>query len=478
MEKIGNITKNTSYLTFALILQKVVSFTYFTLIARNLGPEDLGKYYFAISFTTVFAIFIDIGMVNVLTREVAKKKDQAENLLGTTLAIKLPLVLLTIFITVLAAINGGHSTELIHLIYLSLACVILDSFTTTFWAVSRGFHNLIFESISSVLFQLIVMGFGLYYLYNGYSLIYIMSALLMASAFHFLYSSIVLVKKFKIRIMPIFDPELMRKTLLITIPFGLYAIFQRLYMYLDSVLLGVMSGNEQVGYYQISFKIIFALQFLPMAFVASLYPAMSNFWHTNKEQLRITFEKSLVYLMVISLPISAGVLALADKIIVIFKEGYSEAVLPMQIIIISVLFMFINFPIGSLLNACDRQKKNTLNMVIVTVVSICLNLILIPRFQALGASITVLITNALMTTLGLYWARGIAPFNYAKITKTFLKILISALIMGIIVYCTKPFVHILLLIPAGGLIYFFSLFVFQAIKKEEVMHIKNSFLKR
>jgi O-antigen/teichoic acid export membrane protein len=61
MEKIASIAKNTSYFTAALILQKVVSFSYFTILARNLIPEDLGKFYFAISFTTIFAIFIDLG---------------------------------------------------------------------------------------------------------------------------------------------------------------------------------------------------------------------------------------------------------------------------------------------------------------------------------------------------------------------------------------------------------------------------------
>lgn len=478
MEKIGNITKNTSYLTFALILQKVISFTYFTLMARNLGAEDLGKYYFALSFTTVFAIFIDIGMVNVLTREIAKKQDEAGRLLGATLAVKVPLAFLTVVITAMAVLFGGYSGEILSLIWISLACVIIDSFTTTFWAVSRGMHNLIFESVSSVLFQVIVMSFGLFFLYQGYSLVYIMSALLIASLFNFCYSSAVLMKKFKIAILPIFDKPLIIKILTITVPFGLYAIFQRLYMYLDSVLLGIFSGNEQVGYYQISFKIIFALQFLPMAFVASLYPAMSDFWKNNQAQLKISFEKALVYLMIISLPITAGVLALSDKIILIFKEGYGGAVLPMQITIISVLFMFVNFPIGSLLNACDRQKRNTINMFIVVAMSIVLNLILIPKFQAVGASITVLVTNVTMTALGLWWAFRIVPFRIGEILKIFFKISISALVMGVIIYLAKEKAHILILIPLGAIIYFFLLFIFKALKKDEVAHIYHSFLKR
>ncbi len=478
MEKIGNITKNTSYLTFALVLQKIISFTYFTLLARNLGPENLGKYYFAISFTTVFSILIDIGMVNMLTREVAKKKDEANNLLGSVVAIKLPLVILTVLATVITVNVGDYGQLVRNLIYISLGCVVLDSFTTTFWAVVRGFHNLLFESISSVLFQIIVMTTGLIFLYNDLGLIYIMCALLSASIFHFIYSSTVLIKKFKIRIIPVFNWQLMRRLLLITLPFGLFAIFQRLYMYMDSVLLGVLAGDEYVGYYQISFKIIFALQFLPMAFVASLYPAMSNFWQNDRKQLKVSFEKALIYLMVISIPISAGVVALADKIIIIFKEGYQAAVLPMQVIILSVLFVFVNFPIGSLLNACDQQKKNTANMIITAVASIILNLILVPRFQALGASITVLATNILMTVLGLYWALKIINIDKKKILTAFAKILLSAGLMGIGVYAAKEYAPALALIPAGALLYFFLLLTLKILKKDEIRHICGSFLRK
>jgi O-antigen/teichoic acid export membrane protein len=68
----NNIAKNTSYFTLALIIQKVITFSYFTILARNLDPDYLGKYFLAISITTMFSVIIDIGLSNLLTREVAK----------------------------------------------------------------------------------------------------------------------------------------------------------------------------------------------------------------------------------------------------------------------------------------------------------------------------------------------------------------------------------------------------------------------
>ncbi|HRH22094.1 MAG TPA: oligosaccharide flippase family protein, partial [bacterium] len=95
-DKIGNLARNTSYFTLALIGQKLISLAYFTIYARVLGPADLGKYYFALSFTTIFSIALDLGLTNLLTREVAKDKASANKYLGAALGAKLLLSAVTI----------------------------------------------------------------------------------------------------------------------------------------------------------------------------------------------------------------------------------------------------------------------------------------------------------------------------------------------------------------------------------------------
>lgn len=478
MTKITNIAKNTSYLTLALILQKVISFTYFTILARNLGPEDLGIYYFAISFTTIFAIFIDLGLINVLTREVAKARDKAEDLLGNVLTIKLPLAAIAFLLVVIIINVLGKPGLIVYLVYLSAISMLLDSFTVTFFAVIRGCHNLKFESIASVAFQLIVMIFGLTGLYLGMGLYWLMGALVAASIFNFFYSAWVLWRKMHIKIKLAFNPNLIRLIIKITIPFGLYAIFQRFHMYLDSVLLSIMAGDKYVGLYQIAFKITFALQFLPLAFMASLYPAMSYYWKKNQEQLTISFQRAIKYLIIISLPIMIGIVILADKIVLLFKAGFGEAILPLQITIIALLFIFINFPIGSLLNACDKQKINTINMAIVMVASVILNIILIPKYQAVGASITVLATNALMFVLGIYWVPKIIKIKSKKIILPFFKALLAAVVMGAVVFYLKSSINIFAVITIGGLIYFSLLFLIGGFRKEDIISIYNSFFNK
>ncbi|MBU0743754.1 MAG: oligosaccharide flippase family protein, partial [Gammaproteobacteria bacterium] len=179
MNKITNVAKNTSYFTLALVLQKVISFTYFIIIARALGPEDLGKYYFAISFTTIFAIFIDIGLANVLTREIARYKEdknKVKELLGGALGIKSVLAVLSSIIVIILINVLGYPQITKSLVYLAIISMNLDSFTASFFAVMRGFHNLFYESIAVVIFQAIVFGFGLMVLKLNLGLVWLMGS--------------------------------------------------------------------------------------------------------------------------------------------------------------------------------------------------------------------------------------------------------------------------------------------------------------
>lgn len=483
-EKVTNIARNTSYFTIALIIQKVISFVYFTLIARYLGPDDLGKYYFAISFTTIFSIFIDLGLTNVLTREVAKDNSRANELLRTILGIKLPLAVVTWAVTLGIANYFGYSQEVRYLIYLSTICMLLDSFTTTFFAVARGFHNLKFESIASILFQVVVLGTGLVVIKTDRGLVSLMLALNAASIFYFVYSVALLKGKWSISFRPRYDKALIRHVMLISSSFVLYAVFNRFYLFMDTLLLGKLAGDRHVGLYQVAFKIINALQFLPAAFIATLYPAMSTYWQNNREQLSITFERAMNYLIIISIPIGFGIISISDKVVMMFSKGYAEAIIPLCVNMVALIFLFMGYPVGSLLNACDRQKQNTINMGIVTFFSIAMNLVLIPwslhRFDnaAIGASITVLTTNILMFVLGWRLVPGIIQVRHLKIFKNFMACLVSGVIMAFLAYELKTFSSLLLAIPISGLSYLLLIFIFRVVKKEDMLSILDSFKKK
>jgi len=476
MTKIANIAKNTSYLTIALILQKVISFSYFAILARDLGPANLGKYYFAISFTTLFAIFIDLGFINYLTREVAKKQEEAKRLIGSIFGFKILLSAITVALVLFFTnfLEADATTR--HLVYISIISMVLDSFSTTFFAVIRGFHNLKYESISSVIFQLIVLVFGYGALYFHLSLEIVIATLALASLYNFIYSLIALRYKIGVKFKLGLNWKLISDTFKSSWPFALFAIYQRIYTYIDTILLSYFVGDYFVGIYQVAFKIIFALQFLPMAFTATLYPAMSAYWQNNRAQLVVTFERAMNYLLIISLPISVFAMVMADKIVLIFKTEYLSAIIPIQIQLASLIFVFLSFPVGSLLNACDQQKKNTNIMLMATIASLVLNVLLIPSLKATGACIADLVTNAIVFILGMRLVWKIIPYNHKNNLIIFLKALGASLVMAIVAFVLKEHINIIIVALLSIPLYFAALFVFGGIAQADVMYIINSFV--
>ena len=325
------------------------------------------------------------------------------------------------------------------------------------------------------------MSIGITALKLGYSLKLIMGAQVAASTVYFLYSLVILAIKYRVKLWPKLNKTLIKLIISLSIPFGLYGIFQRAYMYLDTVLLSQLAGDYYVGLYQIAFKIVFALQFLPMAFIASLYPAFASYWRdlqddkTIPNQLVITFERAMNYLIIISFPISIGIITLADKIILLFKAEYADAVLPLQIIIVSVVFIFLNYPIGALLNACDYQKRNTINMAIVLLASIVINIIIIPIYQTVGASVTVVLTNALMFIIGMYWVGRIIKYRAWKIISTLIKVLISVIVMALAVLYLKSYLNIFAVAIIGGAVYSIVLVLTGGVKMEDIKSVYQSF---
>ena len=472
--RVTNIAKNTSYFTLALILQKVISLTYFTIYARVLGPADLGKYYLAISLTSIFAIFIDVGLSNVLTREVAKDQRRTSEWLGSALAIKLPLAALTSLAVIILVNWLGYPELTRHLVYLSIICMVLDSFTLTFFACSRGFHNLKFESISSVIFQTIVLVASLFILQRGGGVRWLMVSLLLASAYNFSYSLIILWRYWRIPIRPRWHWPLLKQSFWLAVPFAGYAIFQRGYVYLDVVLLSKLAGDVAVGIYQVPFKIINALQFLPMAFIASLYPALSLYWQENRQQLSVTFVRAMHYSAIISLPLAIGGWVVADQLVAIFSSDYQAAAWPLRWCLLAVPFMFLSYPIGSLLNACDRQRANTYNMLIVLSASVAMNLLLIPRWGVLGASWTVVVTNALLVILGLWKIRSILQ-NSADWLKKFGQTMLAALLMGLIIWQFSSSLPIVVTLIISGLVYGLALLLTGSINLSDMRSVFGSF---
>jgi O-antigen/teichoic acid export membrane protein len=474
----GKIAKNTIYLTIATVGQKVLAFLYFIMIARLAGVEGTGKYFFVVSFTTIFSIFVDLGLSSVLIRETAKNKEVAGKYLGNILGAKLILGVLTYLAVILTINVMQYPTATKLMVYLSGIVMLLDSFNVTFYAIFRGRQNLRYESMGVVISEAMIIIFGGISLVLHAPLYFLLLALMSGSIFNFCFSSILLLKKTEVRPHFAWDKNILITLLKIAYPFALAGIFVKVYSYLDSVLLSKMVGDAAVGFWSVAYKLTYAFQFIPMAFAAAMFPAMSAYFVQDRSRLKQTFERAIFYLAILAVPISFGIFSLARPLILtLYGEAYTASILPLQIAIFAVIFIFLNYPVGSLLNACDRQMTNTLIMGLSMSLNVILNIILIPRFSFVGAAISAVVSHAVLYILGMVFSNKIVVYDKKFIFGSLAKIFISAAAMSAVIIYLNNFISFWFLVPIGGLIYFAALYLLRGIGKEDLAGILKA-LKR
>jgi O-antigen/teichoic acid export membrane protein len=475
----GRVVKNTAYLVAAFVGQKVLSFVYFTIVARIVGVEGAGKYFLAVSLTTMFSIFVDLGLANVLVREVAKFPEKAKSLLGNVLGLKVVLALLTVAAVNVTAHLLDYNPDTTLMISIASAVMVLDSVHLVLYAAMRGFQNLRYEAIGVVSGQLIIITSGTIFMVLGLPIYYLVIALLCGSTWNVVWGVFALRRNFGIWPALQFDRTVIRFFWAVTIPFALAGIFSRVYSYIDSVMLSKMISESAVGIYGVAYKIAFAFQFMPMAFAAAVYPAMSEHYIKDRSKLGHLLTVSMVYLLLVVMPLTVGVAALAEPfILLLYGEDFRGSVVPLQLLMGSLIFAFLYWPAGSLLNACDRQAKNTLAMGITMVVNIILNALLIPSLGPVGAAVAALVGNFVLWTAALLFTRPVTGFDHRRVAMMALKTVVSAGAMAAVLLSLRDMLHVGLLVPLGALTYAGMMFAVRGVTWQEVKQLTGIFLKR
>ena len=485
MKKSGaaQIAKNTTYLTVASILQKLISFGYFIYIARMLGDINLGKYAFALSFSSIFVIFMDFGLGPILTREGAKDNNQINKYLGYVLGLKSILMIGSVIAMVIIINILGKAEDFaaydIQLVYIAGVVIILDTLTFTFYSVYRALQKMQYEAIGVLCYQIIIAGVGIYILSTGAQAMGALIAILAGSAFNFIYSFYLVFIKAKYRPKIGINKKIAFKLLKIAAPFALAGIFFKLNGSVDTVMLKTIVGDRFVGWYNVAFKMTMALTVIPGAFATAFFPAMSYFFKHDKTKLKDIFEKSMVYLTILSLPIGIGVIIIAPELIIsIYTDAFEASIIALQIFMVGIFFIFINYPIGNFLNAVNRQTINTINMGIALLLNIVLNIILIPKFTYIGAAIAAVSSSIFLVFLGLPWVYKIIKFNISFLLGRFFKVIFSCILMGVIIFLLKGSINLVLVIIIAALSYPALILLFRAVTINEIKALKQSIFKK
>lgn len=385
--------KNTIWLFFSDGVLKVTMFVISILIARKLSVENYGIFSFALSFVLLFSVVADFGF-NVLTiREIARKKSAAEKFISNILTLKIftSLLTFTLIFVVLQFLNKNVETKV--LVYILGGWLILRSVVQFFESVFRSFEKMQFEVISKFVYAItlfmsvyliLLMKLNILMLtlaYAGSILIaFFIAYILIQNKF----SNIYLALDFK------FSKNLIKKA----IPFALSGTAVSIYFWIGTVMLSTFKSNEEVGWYNAAYNLVFSLAIIPTYLMISLYPKLSRAFINSKSLFVKGYFTSIKYILVISIIIFPILFILASRIVLfLYTQNYYPSIAIFRILLVAELFAYFSIIFLFTLNAMNKQSIYTRVVILSLVINIILNIVLIPKYSYYGVSVSTVITE-------------------------------------------------------------------------------------
>jgi O-antigen/teichoic acid export membrane protein len=413
---------------------------------------------------------MDLGFNQLTIREVARDKILAKKYMGNILIIKLFLSLI-FFALVVAVVNlMQYPSDTKMIVYIFGASTVLTSFGGLFRAIFHAFEKMEYESLLTIIRQIIVVSIGLTLLFLGYNLLQVVSVYLIGGIVDIAFSSLVMVKKFA---KPEFEIDITfwKRSIISAIPFGLTSIFIIIFDKIDIVMISMMIGDAPVGWYNAAVTLVIGLSFIPGVFLGALFPVFSRFYVSSTESLKSSYETAFRYLFIITFPIGVGTTLLADKfILLIYGTQYTPSIIALQILIWWHVIGSLCWLLGTVLLSINKQKIFAVSTGIGAIFNVIANLFFIPIMSYVGASITTVATDIILFVFLFYY---VSKYLYrVSLCDTIMKPIAAGAVMGIGIYYIQSF-NLLMVIAIAVVIYFLALVAFGGISKEDIKLIKG-----
>lgn len=469
------IGKNTTLLYVSQIISYIFTFFYTIYLARFLGADGYGILSFALAFSGIFSILADLGLSTLTVRELSKDKSLTRNYLGNVLAIKLLLALISFVIIVLLLNIMEYPQITVNVVYLISLSVIITSICGIFYSIFQAYEKMEFQSLGQILNSILMFSGVLIAIYLtssvvGFALIYLISSIITL-----IYVFVVCLKMFTIPQLK-FNWKFWKINIKEALPFGVTGISVMMYTYIDSVILSIFKGNEVVGWYNAAYKLVLFFVFIPTTINIAIFPSMSKFHISSPESLKLLNEKYFKFMLIIGIPIGIGMMLLSEKIIsLLFGAGFTQSIIALQILIWTIVFTFAGAAFVRLLEATNKQLILTKITGISVIVNVLLNLILIPKFSLVGASISTVLTEIFLITT-VFWISYKLGYGvpFKKILDILLKITFASFVMVLFILYFIDW-NLIILVLISILAYFSTLFIIKGFDDEDMMIIKQLF---
>lgn len=429
MSAFQKLFKQTFIYGLATVLPRMLTFLLVPLYTEVLAVGIYGKVSIIFSWFAIFNVILAYGMETAFFR-FFNKEDDKDSVIGTS---TLSIVFTSLGIFVLAFLFRHQISNLIDIkvehINFVLWILLLDALVIIPFAWLRAKERPIKYAIIKIVNVAINISLNLFFLLflkdlaeknstfqsiykPNFEISYILIATLVASIV-----TLLLMFPFYSKVKFAFDSNLWKKMLRYAFPvliaglaYTINETFNRIL--LDSSLSTAADPEREVGMFSACYKLALFMTLFATAFRLGIEPYF--FSHAKSDNPQKNYAKILEYFVILGSVILLTVVVFADviKVLIIRDEAFWEAMWIVPIILIASFCLGIYHNLSVWYKITDRTKFGAYISVFGAIITLALNIWLIPIISYKGSALATLAAYGSMVILSYYYGRKYYPIPY------------------------------------------------------------------
>lgn len=419
------------------------------LVMRWLGVEGFGIYGYVTTLVGLFSFLSIMGMDQLIKREIARDAD----LIGRYVAGGLIATTLLSLLTAGAVVGWAWVTDgraiVVGAAALGTLALGLRSLTMIPVAAFHGVRRMGLGVTGHIVGRVVLVAASALALWRGLEVVGLFGAQVLEALITLSVIAAIFWRRIGTLSLAGGVAEV-RPLLRRSLPFGLNALFGSVYLSVDVLMLQHMRGEAEVGAYRAAAMVIALLPLVADTITTGIFPRMAQFLGKPEEAGRELLFVTRV-LLAISLPAAVGALVLAEPLMVLLGgEAFAVSALPFIVMAPMLPLRFLKNAFGMTLSSLNRQEDRTRGTLFAAIFNIAANLYAIPRYGAVGAAVTTLITDILLL-LWLQWRVRPLVSGY-RIGGVVLRASLPAAAMGGVLLLL-PGLHVLAAVGLGAVVF-------------------------
>jgi O-antigen/teichoic acid export membrane protein len=392
------VAKNTFWLFLGEATGRILKVGLIIYAARSLGTGGWGIFSYALSTGSLLMILSEVGLSNLIMREAIQKNDGYKSFITTALFLKtvtlcISAILALIFAPLISTVSLANG-----LFPLIVTVLFFDSLRDLFFAINRVSEKMEREMIVKTIMNVVVLVVGIILIKHNVGPYAIAFAYAIGSALGALLIALYIRTDLR-SIITAIDTTFFKPVITAVWPFVVINLIGTIIVNIDIYLLGLWKNSTEIGLYTSVQRIQQFILILPSMISTATFPLLSRV-ATDTERFDLITEKTISLLLLIGLPICIGGIFLAPGIIfILFGSAYSGAIPIMRILMITTVISFPFILLSNVIFAAHKQHILARAYGYGVLITVILNVLLIPRFGAIGSAVVSLVATFVMTLL-------------------------------------------------------------------------------